>query len=101
MNEVKTILVPVDFSEPSKRALTYGFTLANLFDGKVILAHIVPESSTVAFPQEEQEDVARLQLKALVPEKYGDRVDVKTMVTTGGIHEDFVVEAKFELRHAG
>ena len=48
----RTILVAVDFSEPSKKALTYGLSLAEQFNAKLIVAHIVPESSALmyAFP---------------------------------------------------
>ena len=41
MVSFKTILVPTDFSNPAKKALSYGLTLANQFSAKVIIAHIV------------------------------------------------------------
>lgn len=38
---MKKILIPVDFSEPSWRAVAYGKKMALAFDGKVILLHVV------------------------------------------------------------
>jgi nucleotide-binding universal stress UspA family protein len=46
---MKKILVPVDFSDPSKKAVTYGLSLAAQFNAKLIIAHIVPESSALAY----------------------------------------------------
>ena len=45
MIHTQNIMVPVDFSEPSQKALTYGLSLAEQFKAELILAHIVPESS--------------------------------------------------------
>lgn len=39
--EIKRILVPVDFSEPSKRALDYAISVASEFDAELILLHVV------------------------------------------------------------
>ena len=38
---MKKILIPVDFSEPSSRAVAYGKKMALAFDGKVTLLHVV------------------------------------------------------------
>ena len=45
MLEFKTILIPIDFSEPSRNALAYGVFLADQFNARVIVAHVIPESS--------------------------------------------------------
>jgi nucleotide-binding universal stress UspA family protein len=49
MIALKNILVPVDFSEPSKKAVTYGLTLAGQFNADLIIAHIVPESTALTY----------------------------------------------------
>jgi nucleotide-binding universal stress UspA family protein len=49
MNVPKTILVPTDFSEPSKAALEYALMLANKLDAKVHLVHAY-ELPVVGFP---------------------------------------------------
>ena len=42
MFSVRTILVPVDFSDPSKKAVGYGLSLALELEATLVLAHIVP-----------------------------------------------------------
>ena len=42
MIEIKKILVPLDFSEPSKRALDCGLAFATRMNAKLVIAHIVP-----------------------------------------------------------
>lgn len=39
--EFKTILVPTDFSEPSKRAVEYALRFARLSEGTILLAHVI------------------------------------------------------------
>jgi nucleotide-binding universal stress UspA family protein len=43
------ILVPVDFSEPSRKAIRYGLSLAGEADATVILAHVVPFAPPVPY----------------------------------------------------
>jgi nucleotide-binding universal stress UspA family protein len=40
MIRINRILVPVDFSEPSKTAVNYGLSLAVEFDAELLLANI-------------------------------------------------------------
>jgi nucleotide-binding universal stress UspA family protein len=40
MPKVQRILVPVDFSEPSKKALEYALYFANRFDAKIDVLHV-------------------------------------------------------------
>src|SRR5689334_20240741 len=49
MIHISKILVPVDFSDASQKALVYGLILAARFKAKLVAAHIVPESSTLAY----------------------------------------------------
>jgi nucleotide-binding universal stress UspA family protein len=94
----KKILVPVDFSEPSKKAVTYGLTLADQFNGKLLLAHIVPESSALAyaFPTEtvkierEQQEQAKREIEKLVPPEYAAKAGVQTIVKTAPIQEELL-----------
>ena len=108
MIQFKKILVPTDFSEPSKKAMTYGLTLSVQFNARVIVAHIVPESSalTYAFPTEtfdierEQEQKARREIASLVPPEYADRFDVQTIVKIGNIEKallDIVNDERVDL----
>ncbi len=43
MLEIKKILVPTDFSEPSDLALRYGYELAQKFGAQLIVAHIADD----------------------------------------------------------
>src|SRR5689334_23019083 len=104
MIEFKKILVPVDFSEPSKKAVTYGLTFADRSSAKLIIAHIVPESSALlyAFPTEtsrierEQEDRAKREIVKLLPATYARQFDVETIVKTGSIEAELLGIVKNE-----
>ena len=98
MISIKKILVPVDFSEPSKKAVTYGLTLAKQFNARLILAHIVPASSALpyAFPLEtfeierNQEQTARREIQQLVPAEYKEECEIRTIVKTGSIDSELL-----------
>lgn len=98
MIQFKKILVPVDFSEPSKRALRYAQTLAHQFKAQLILAHIVPESAalTYAFPPEafviekEQRDKAVHEIQILVSADEAAKLRVNTIVKIGRIEEELL-----------
>jgi nucleotide-binding universal stress UspA family protein len=42
MIHIKNIMVPVDFSEASKKAVNYGLSLALEFNARLVLAHVTP-----------------------------------------------------------
>src|ERR1044071_8517260 len=46
---VKSILVPIDFSEPSKKALAYAVPFAEQFGAKLTLLHVVEPVATPDF----------------------------------------------------
>ena len=39
--EIRRILAPTDFSEPSKQAIAYAFELAQTFEATLVLLHVV------------------------------------------------------------
>jgi nucleotide-binding universal stress UspA family protein len=98
MSEFKKFLVPMDFSEPSTTALSYGLALATRFHGKLILAHIVPGSASLsyAFPVEafaiekDQYDKALKEMKALVASDRLAKLEVRTVVKVGRIEEELL-----------
>jgi nucleotide-binding universal stress UspA family protein len=98
MISYKRILVPVDFSEPSKKAVTYGLTIAAQTNARLFLAHIVPDTVALnyAFPSEtydiekRQYETAKREIGTLVPEKYAARFDVHTIVKTGRIDSELL-----------
>ena|SRR5205814_4228453 len=42
MIHIKKVMVPVDFSEASKKGVNYGLSLALEFEARLVLANIVP-----------------------------------------------------------
>ena len=97
MNSFKTVLVPVDFSEPSRKALDCGIGVAVRLSAKLVVAHIVPESDLLAaFPVEssvmetKQREEALHAIQALVPEQLVKQLDLKIIVRTGRVEEDLL-----------
>jgi nucleotide-binding universal stress UspA family protein len=98
MIQITRILVPIDFSEASKKALVYGFILAARFKAKLVAAHIVPESSALAyaFPVEaafiEQEQFAEAtkQLKTLLSQGPGSAMETEAITKIGHIDNELI-----------
>jgi nucleotide-binding universal stress UspA family protein len=104
MLSIKRILVPVDFSEPSQRAVEYGLSLALQFKAKLVLTHIVSSSTALiyTFPTEsfafekEQAKYAKSMLPDLVPEEYRERADLRTIVKVGEVRSELLGIVKDE-----
>src|SRR5262245_65537994 len=77
MIRVKTIMVPVDFSEPSKKAVNYGLSLALEFGSRLILTHITP------YDQEAYESAKRIILE-LIPHELRVMLHSEMFVQAGG-----------------
>lgn len=92
------ILVPVDFSRASQKAMHYGVVLAVKFGAKLTAAHIVPSSAALnyAFPvntPELEEKVlaqARKQLPEEIPVAYRDRLDTQLVVKAGDVRDELL-----------
>ena len=92
------ILVPTDFSEQSKSALSEAVEWAKLTDGEIQLVHVVgvsywPRIQDSAFPEfEDLSDTlrcdARERLEALRSSAIGSRVSSKTLVLEGTPHDE-------------
>jgi nucleotide-binding universal stress UspA family protein len=83
MIQIKRILVPVDFSEPSKKAVNYGLSLASQFDAELLLANVVP------FNQELYEK-AQVKLFELIPGDLWQRLDCETIVKAGDVRDEIL-----------
>jgi nucleotide-binding universal stress UspA family protein len=83
MIHVKRIMVPVDFSEPSKKAVNYGLSLASEFESRLVLAHIAPFDSGLY-------DKAKAQLLRLIPANWRERLDFEIVVKAGDIREELL-----------
>jgi nucleotide-binding universal stress UspA family protein len=98
MISLNKVLVPVDFSEPSRKAVTYGLTLAGQFNASLILAHIVPESSALLYAiptqlleiDKEQYAKAAAEIRNLVPTEYTAKVNLQTIIKIGKIEQELL-----------
>jgi nucleotide-binding universal stress UspA family protein len=91
MINLKTILVPLDFSECSEAAFRYGLELARRFDARVHLIHVVQDpltqpwaaeglSVTLFDAIEKWQADARDRLWSMVPSGDADRVTVAVSI---------------------
>ena len=83
MIHIKTILAPVDFSEPSKKAVNYGISLAVEFKARLVLAHIAPFDAR-------SYEAAKLHLLQLIPTEYRDRLDYEIIVKAGDVRQELM-----------
>jgi nucleotide-binding universal stress UspA family protein len=94
--KLKKILVPIDFSECSKKALQYAIPFAKQFKADLELLHVVVPYPAV--PQMEPVDVETIQdsLAGLetLRESIGDVVNCSSEVRTGMPHVEIAQEAR-------
>ena len=93
---LKKILVPVDFSDCSKKALVYATGFARQFSAELTLLHVVEPYPPV--PQMDWVDVESVQeaqgkLDA-IRSTFGEAVAVKVILRTGEPHLEIVEAAK-------
>jgi nucleotide-binding universal stress UspA family protein len=98
MISFQRILVPVDFSDASNKAVTYGTTIAAQTNAKLFLAHIVHDTSALkyALPSEtfevekHQYEAAKRQIQKLIPPECKGICDVEMIVKTGSIDAELL-----------
>jgi nucleotide-binding universal stress UspA family protein len=98
MSQITRILVPLDFSEPSKRALDCGLALATRLKASLIVVHVVPRSDALgyAFPIENfaiennQRQRAEQEIQGLLSEPRAKLLNLKTIVKIGHIEEELL-----------
>src|SRR5437868_3446099 len=83
MIHIKKILVPVDFSDASMKAVNYGLSLALEFKARLILAHIAPYDP-VAY------EAAKARLLQLIPVEYRERFDFEIIVKSGEVRQELL-----------
>lgn len=102
--KLKTILVPTDFAEPSKKSLRYALRFAEQFGATVILLHVVEPIvllgdayGSVAVPMEAtaalQQD-ATTRLASLVRDEIEEVVPVSSCVRCGKPYQEIVNAAR-------
>ena len=98
MIQLNKILVPVDFSDPSRKAIDYGAALALKFNSRLVVAHVVPSTSAFnyAFPVDsfdfEKTAFADAKVRApeMVPQEYRAKIDTQTIIKTGDVREELL-----------
>jgi nucleotide-binding universal stress UspA family protein len=89
--EIRQILAPTDFSECSKQAVQCAYELAQTFDAKLLLLHVVepvdyPMRSyphLVTMMRDDMERQAHLDLAQMLPEAQDVKVEVTRRVIVG------------------
>jgi nucleotide-binding universal stress UspA family protein len=94
--ELRRILVPIDFSDASLKALRYAIAFARQFQAKILLLHVVHvsymagEYGPIDVPVLEAQlvDAAKLKLRDLAVEKVAAELLEDTIVCVGpAVHE--------------
>ena len=106
MIELKRILVPTDFSDSARQALTYGISFAKEYGAELVLLHVVETLpvgyATDLFPVpmaevfEELSAYARTQLTALHEEVAARDVSVREVLRQGRPSAEIVAAARDE-----
>jgi nucleotide-binding universal stress UspA family protein len=93
---IKNVLVPVDFSPPSRLAVNYGVSLARTFRAKLTLMHVVESASALAHPftsedatiEKQHRDQAVRMLSALLGSEDQDDLDLRIVIKSGNIKKE-------------
>src|SRR6266516_35003 len=83
MIHVKKVMVAVDFSEASTKAVNYGISLALEFEARLVLAHIAPYDP-VAY------ETAKVRLLELIPADYRAWLDFEVIVKSGEVRPELL-----------
>jgi nucleotide-binding universal stress UspA family protein len=94
--DIKNVLVPVDFSPPSRLAVNYGVELARKFRARLTLLHVVESGAAVVagFPGEGSDaakkhgEQALRMLSALIAPEDQDDLDLRIVMKSGDIKDE-------------
>jgi nucleotide-binding universal stress UspA family protein len=98
----KRILVPLDFSEPSKRAACFAREWAGLFGAHIYLLHVIEpatflsgwEDSPLAMPKRDLAQAAKKALERIARGELPDKLPVSVLVRNGKAYDQIVKTAK-------
>lgn len=98
----KRILVPLDFSEPSKRAVCFAREWAARFGARVYLLHVIEptsfmsdlDESPLVMPKHDIAQAAKNALTRLAEEDLGKKTPVSVLVRKGKAWDEIVKTAK-------
>jgi nucleotide-binding universal stress UspA family protein len=104
--KIQNVLVPVDFSPPSRLAVNYGVSLARKLRAKLTLMNVVESPAAIAHPwtshtatidKEHREQAVRM-LTALLGSEDQDDLDLGVVVKSGNIKKE--IAAVIREQHA-
>jgi nucleotide-binding universal stress UspA family protein len=92
---IRNVLVPVDFSPPSRLAVDYAVSLARKFRAKLTLMHVVESPSMSPHPfksesariDKSHREQALRMLSALIASEDQDDLDLRTVIKSGDIKD--------------
>jgi nucleotide-binding universal stress UspA family protein len=95
---IKHVLVPVDFSPPSRLAVNYGVSFARKFHTSLTLLHVIESGAALVagFPVEtaamekQHRDQACRMLSALVAPEDQDDLDLRIVIKSGDIEDEII-----------
>jgi nucleotide-binding universal stress UspA family protein len=104
MAQFDKILVPVDFSEASNKALSYGLSLALEMEAELIVLHVIPFSPALAYVypveghqvNEEEITSVRTRLMDLIPPEHHDSISVRALVQAGDVSDTLSAQIEEE-----
>lgn len=99
---LKKILVPIDFSECSKKALRYAVPFAKEHDAAITLLYVVPANYAIgeyggidyASLEAEMRASGEKQLSTLTVDEVREEVSADTMVRTGSVAAEIISAAR-------
>lgn len=99
---LKRLLVPIDFSEPSLKALRYAVPLAEKLAASICLVTVVEKGSflhdlkrvPIVFSEETLVEDAKAKLVILAQKEIGKLTPVIPQVRVGKAHEEIIAAAK-------
>lgn len=100
---LEKILVPIDFSEGSKKALQYAIPLARQHEAAITLLHVSPSLSYAggeygildySSAEAEMRSKAETELRALLKAEVGKAITAQAAVRTGTPRNDIIAFAK-------
>lgn len=97
--QFKRILVPIDFTDVSQRAIDYGRSIARLHDASIVLAHVSEPVNPIAPPEvvwfdeftATKKDEEQLESKGAELRSLGFRAETASL--TGVLHEEIQATA--------
>ncbi|NOX65544.1 MAG: universal stress protein [Chlorobi bacterium] len=103
METIKKILVPIDFSDYSKKALQYTVKFANSFNAELFLIYVIEpiiypadlSMGQIVIPPSEvnMDEKAKSELEELAKTEIGDSLQYNIMVKTGKPFQEIIETA--------